>query len=62
VDERDEHRQLNAYHTKLLEYNFMKEYVEGVHIVNMLNHPFEMNNTQILCTTTSHLFFIATPN
>jgi hypothetical protein len=35
VDERDELRQLNAYHTNLLEYKFTKGCVEGVHNVNM---------------------------
>jgi hypothetical protein len=32
---RDELKQLNTYRTKLLEYNFMKRCVEGVHNVNM---------------------------
>ncbi len=35
MDERDELRQLNTYHTNLLEHNFMKRCVEGVHNVNI---------------------------
>jgi hypothetical protein len=31
----DELKQLNTYHAKLLDNNFMKRCVEGVHNVNM---------------------------